>query len=284
MTREKEEHSSLAEVLRRSDAVADGSESADTVPTGFPTLDKILGGGLRLGDLIVLGSDAGAGKSSLALAMALRAAEAGRKVLFLTGEMAPQRVRERMLAIEGRASIDELRGGIMDEATRASLGAVALRRSFTVPRVDYLPSAGSDAESEHWLSDDPPELVVVDSLMQIDGTSTIDENAVSAILALKRLAIEQDVAVLLTAHLSELPPNRENLRPLLHDFGAMGAIKQLADVVLGLFREEIYHPVPGSQGAAELSILKNRHGATSYIDLYFYKQWLRFEDMVDPDR
>lgn len=284
MAREREEHTSLAEVLRRSDAIADGSDRAETVPTGFPTLDKILGGGLRPGDLIVLGSDAGAGKSALALAMALRAAEAGRKVLFLTGETTPRRVQERMLAIEGRASIDELRAGTMDEGTRASLGAVALRRSFTVPRIDYLPSAGSDADAQQWLSDDPPELLVVDSLMQVDGTSTIDENAVRAILALKKLAIEEDVAILLTAHLSELPPNRENLRPLLHDFGAMGAVKQLADVVLGLFREEIYHPVPGSQGAAELSILKNRHGAISYIDLYFYRQWLRFEDMVDPDR
>ena len=284
MMRENDEHTSLAEVLRQIDAVADGSERADTVPTGFPTLDKILGGGLRLGDLIVLGSDAGAGKSSLALAMALRAAETGRKVLFLSGEMAPRRVRERMLAIEGRASIDELRGGTMDEATRASLGAVALRRSFTVPRVGHMPDEGSSAFAQHWLTVDPPDLLVVDSLMHIPGGTTTEESAVSAILALKALAMKENVAVLLTAHLPQLPPNRENLRPLLHDFGAMGAIKQLADVVLGLFREEIYHPVPGSQGAAELSILKNRHGPTSYIDLYFYKEWLRFEDMVDPDR
>jgi replicative DNA helicase len=64
----------------------------------------------------------------------------------------------------------------------------------------------------------------------------------------------------------------------------MGAVKQLADVVLGLFREEVYQRVVGQEGAAELSILKNRHGQSSYIDLYFYREWLRFEDMVDPDR
>jgi replicative DNA helicase len=127
-------------------------------------------------------------------------------------------------------------------------------------------------------------LLVIDSLQHIHGSGAPAENNAQAVLALKEIAMRNHVAVLVTAHLPELPPARENLRPQLHDFGAVGAIKQLADVVLGLFREEIYHPVPGSEGAAELAILKNRHGPTTYIDLYFYKQWLRFEDMVDPDR
>jgi replicative DNA helicase len=74
------------------------------------------------------------------------------------------------------------------------------------------------------------------------------------------------------------------MRPALDDFGALGAVKQHADVVLALFREELYQPAPGQEGASELAVLKNRHGGTSYVDLYFYKQWLRFEDMVDPDR
>ena len=281
----KQEVPSLAEVLRRTDAVSDGSQISDTVPTGFPTLDGLLGGGLRLGDLIVLGGDVGTGKSALALALALRAAEAGRAVTFLTGEMSPDRVQERVLAIEGRASIEALRSGVIDEVTRASLGAVALRRSFTVPRVGYLPERGVDAWTQDWVDDtDKTELLVVDSLQQISGTYSLMENSARAILALKKVAMEKNVAVLLTAHLPELVGTRENPRPQLDDFGAMGAVKQLADVVLGLFREEVYHRVVGQEGAAELSILKNRHGQTSYIDLYFYREWLRFEDMVDPDR
>jgi replicative DNA helicase len=280
----KQDVPSLAEVLRRTDAISDGSEAADTVPTGFPTLDGLLGGGLRLGDLIVLGGDVGTGKSALALAMALRAAEAGHAVTFLTGEMSPDRVQERVLAIEGRASIEALRSGVVDEVTRASLGAVALRRSFTVPSVAYLPAGGADAWEQDWDEDDTPELLVVDSLQQIGGASTLVENSARAIIALKRVAMERSVAVLLTAHLPELVGSRENARPQLDDFGAMGAVKQLADVVLGLYREEVYHRVVGQEGAAELSILKNRHGGTSYIDLYFYREWLRFEDMVDPDR
>ncbi|HEY2897114.1 MAG TPA: DnaB-like helicase C-terminal domain-containing protein [Gemmatimonadaceae bacterium] len=274
----------LAELLRRTDAIADGAPVADTVPTGFPTLDRLLGGGFRRGDLIVLGGDVGTGKSALALAIALRAAEDGHPVTYLSGEMSPTRVQERLLAIEGRASIDALRSGTMDEETRVSLGAVALRAPGTLPVVRAMPQEGSEALDAEAKQEPRPRLLVIDSLQHVHGTGAPPENNAQAVLALKEIAMRNHVAVLVTAHLPDLPPNRENLRPQLHDFGAMGAIKQLADVVLGLFREEIYHPVPGSEGAAELAILKNRHGPTTYIDLYFYKQWLRFEDMVDPDR
>ena len=279
-----EDQPRLAELLRRTDAIADGAPPSDTIPTGFPTLDRLLGGGLRRGDLIVLGGDVGTGKSALALAIALRAAEEGNAVTFLSGEMSPTRVHERLLAIEGRASIDALRSGAVDEATRASLGVVALRAQQTLPVVRAMPTEGSDALDAEAKHEPKPVLLVVDSLQHIHGDGAPAENNAQAVLALKELAMRNHAAVLVTAHLPDLPLTRENLRPQLHDFGAVGAIKQLADVVLGLFREEIYHPVPGSEGAAELAILKNRHGPTTYIDLYFYKQWLRFEDMVDPDR
>ena len=76
----------------------------------------------------------------------------------------------------------------------------------------------------------------------------------------------------------------EVLRPHLDDFGHLGAVKQHADVVLGVFREEMYHPGYGVDGATELIVAKNRNGPTGFVDLYFYRRWMRFEDMVDPDR
>src|SRR5919112_2540570 len=99
--------SPLSLLLGRVDAVADGAPSPDTVPTGFPSLDKLLGGGVRRGDLVVLGGDVGSGKSALALAIALRAAQDGRSVAYLSGEMSVDRIMERALAIEGRAKIDD---------------------------------------------------------------------------------------------------------------------------------------------------------------------------------
>ena len=61
-------------------------------------------------------------------------------------------------------------------------------------------------------------------------------------------------------------------------------MKQIADVVLGLFRQDMYEPARDIEGATELLIRKNRNGPTGYVDLYFYAQWMRFEDMLDPDR
>ena len=69
----------------------------------------------------------------------------------------------------------------------------------------------------------------------------------------------------------------------LTSFGALGSVKQHADVVLCLYREEMYNPGGGVEGAAELLVTKNRNGPTGFVDLYFYNRFLRFEDMLDPD-
>jgi replicative DNA helicase len=273
--------SPLSQLMMHVDAVADGTASADSIPTGFPSLDKLLGGGLRRGDLVVLGGDVGVGKSALALAIALRARSAGTAVEFMSGEMDLTRVLERVLAIEGKASVDQIRQGTLDEATRAALGAAAFRLRETMPGIARLPAGGAAelVAGGH----ESTTLLVVDSLQALAGTATgaLDDELALAVRALKSHALDARIAVLLTAHLPALDRARPDLRPALDDFGARGAVKQLSDIVLGLFREELYAPSPGHEGATELSILKNRSGPTNYVDLFFYKQWLRFEDMVE---
>jgi replicative DNA helicase len=76
---------------------------------------------------------------------------------------------------------------------------------------------------------------------------------------------------------------RPDPRPVLDDLGGRGAVKQHADVVLALYREEMYRPGQGMEGATELIILKNRNGPTGFVDLYFRPRWLRFEDLLDHD-
>lgn len=274
--------SPLSQLMMRVDAVADGTASADSIPTGFPSLDKLLGGGLRRGDLVVLGGDVGVGKSALALAIALRARSAGTAVELMSGEMDVPRVLERVLAIEGKASIDQIRQGTLDETTRAALGAAAFRLRETMPGISRLPAGGA-AEVVAQAAALEPALLVVDSLQAMVGTAggALDDELALAVRALKSHALDAHVAVLLTAHVPALDRARPDLRPALDDFGARGAVKQLSDIVLGLFREELYAPSPGHEGATELAVLKNRSGPTSYVDLFFYKQWLRFEDMVE---
>jgi len=276
--------SPLSVLLSRVDAVGDGSPIVDTIGCGFPSVDKALGGGFRRSDLVVLGGDVGIGKSSLALAMAIRAALGGKRVAFFSSEMSPDRILERVIAIEGRVRVDDLRRGALDDVERASAGAVAVRLRDAVPVIERLPPEGVPRFAE--LLDQMPELdlAVVDGLPGFArGVRQLDEELATAVRELKTLALDRDSAILTTAQVPALS-TRPDRRPVLDDFGALGAVKQHADVVLGLFREDMYEPARDIAGATELLIRKNRNGATGYVDLYFYAQWMRFEDMLDPDR
>lgn len=269
--------------MKRVDLASDGQPSLDTVRTGFQSVDRWLGGGIRRGDLVVLGGDVGSGKSALALAMALRMAQAGTSVAFLTGEMTSERVMERALALEGRVRVDDLRSGKLDEMTRANIGAAAVRLRDRSPRVEHLPTASLDAMRAR-IKELDCQVVVVDSLQALAiGVGAQDELLASAVRALKSAALDMDVTLLVTAQLPKWERARTDPRPMLEDFGALGSVKQHADVVLAIYREEMYAPGYGVEGATELLVRKNRNGTTGYVDLYFYKQWLRFEDMLDPD-
>jgi replicative DNA helicase len=277
--------SPLARLVRRVDAASDGETATDAFATGFPSIDKWLGGGVRRGDLVIIGGDVGAGKSSLALAMALRMSQEGTTTVFLTHEMSVERVMERSLAIEGRARIDEIRQGTLDEFTRAAVGAAAVRLRDRAPIVETLPVCGTDMLSGKLNRTLDLQVAFIDPLQAIEsGRGTQDENLAAAIRALKAIAIELNIAIVVTSHLHANASGRANQRPTLDDFGALGAVKQHADVVLGIYREEMFQPNSGVDGATELLVLKNRNGSIGYVDLYFYKQWLRFEDMLDPDR
>src|SRR2546425_1158126 len=187
-----EKRPSLDALVQRVDAQRPGEITGDTVPTGFGSLDKVLGGGMRRRDLILLGGDIGSGKSALALGIALRVAQQSLGVAFLSGEMNEERLMARALA--------------------------------------------------------------------------------------------RQVALLVVSQLPRFQADRADKRPTLDDYGVLGAPKQHADVVLSIFREEMYNPGGGVDGATELIVAKNRNGPTGFVDLYFYRRWMRFEDMLDPDR
>ena len=274
-----------ARARRAISTIIDGSAPRDTIPTGFPSLDNALGGGVRRRDLVILGGEVGSGKSALALAIALRATEVGGKVRFLSAEMDQSRAAERALAIEARVRVDDLRRGNLDPESRSRLEIAARRLEQRFPAFDAL-LAGDLAAFEH---DDVRlrgvDVVIIDPLQALaSGGRPLDEEMASAARVLKRLAVDRDVCIIATSGLPQIVRDRKDLRPQLDDFGALGAPKQFADVVLGLYRQEMYDSAPDVDGATELIVLKNRNGAREYVDLYFYKQWMRFEDMLEPDR
>jgi replicative DNA helicase len=257
-----------------------GADCGAAVPTGFPSIDAILGGGPRRGDLVVLGGEAGCGKSALALAIALRASGAR----FYSGEMSSPRALERAVAIEARVRIDDLRRDALDEVARAAMASVAERLVEQGPTFGDLPSSGIETLDEQLRrAGKPAALVVIDPIQALaPGMRPLNEEIATIALSLKRVAIAHGTAVLATTHVPTATHDVPDRRPRLQDFGALGALAQHADVVLGLYREEMFDPNRGIEGATELHVLKNRNGPLGYVDLYFYKQWVRFEDVMEP--
>jgi replicative DNA helicase len=285
--RRLEKRPSLDTLVERVDAQRPGEITGDTIPTGYGSLDKLLGGGLRRRDLVLLGGDIGSGKSALALGIALRVAQQSIGVAYLSGEMNEERLMERALAMEGRVAVDELRNAKLNDQTRAGIGGAAVRlRGLPL---SLLPLAGQDFESVFERLDPLRQvgLVVVDYLQLVppaQARTTQDEDTALVLRDLKALALARQVALLVVAQLPRFQAQRDDARPTLDDFGVLGAPKQHADVVLSLFREEMYRPGGGVDGATELIVAKNRNGPTGFVDLYFYRKWMRFEDMLDPDR
>src|SRR2546423_5379556 len=131
---------SAESLVERVDQQRPGDVPSDTIPTGFPSIDRLLGSGLRRRDLVVLGGDIGSGKSALALGLALRVAQRGTGVALFSGEMDEERLMERALAIEGRVAVDELRGAKLNDETRAGIGGAAVRpRGPSPPRLPPAP-------------------------------------------------------------------------------------------------------------------------------------------------
>jgi replicative DNA helicase len=279
--------SPVTDLIGRLDGRLDGrAPDQETVATSFPSVDRILGGGLRRRDLIVLGGDVGVGKSSFALAIALRVSERGETAALMSGEMDEERMWERALAIEGRVRLDDIRRGQLSDETRASVGAAALRLRERPLR--HLPmAADSFEEIAARIHAAQAPLTVVDFLQLLPPRRAArdhSEEMAELVRRLKETALEAGTALLVVSQLPHHDPTRRDPRPTLDDFGALGAVKYDADVVLGLYREEMYQVTRGVEGATELIVAKNRHGPTGFVDLYYYRDWMRFEDMVDPDR
>src|SRR5882762_2325989 len=162
-----EKSPSLDSLVERVDAQRPGENTGDTIPTGFGSLDKLLGGGLRRRDLILLGGDIGSGKSALALGVALRVAQQSLGVAYLSGEMNEERLMERALATKGKVAVDLLRAPKIHDQTRAGVGVAAVRlRGLPLT---LLPLAGEDFETAFDRLDPLRQLglVVVDYLQLV---------------------------------------------------------------------------------------------------------------------
>jgi len=253
----------------------------DLVTTGYPSLDRLLAGGLRRGELAVLGGDAGSGKTALVLGIAIRAAVAGHAVVIMTHESTVERCWERLVAAESGVTQIALRTGIMPTGGMEALKSAAdvLRRlPISVERAPHTPAL----LGERLDVGDLPALVIIDGLATLDQPPRPVAEAQAQVIRLaKRAAVDHDVVVLLTAPLSSDATQRPPPRPTLHDYGVLGTAASVADVVMGIFREALYDDAPDVAGAFEVHVLKHRAAASAFTDLYIEPGAGRVEDLIE---
>ena len=270
----------LTTVLHRlADDERPPAAAPDLITTGYPSLDRLLAGGMRRGELTVVLGDFGSGKTALALGIAIRAAVAGHHVLILTHESSIERCWERLVTAESGVSQIAVRTGVLPAGAADSLKSAAdvLRRlPISVERAPHT----ATLLGERLDAGASQPLVIIDGLAGLDESPRpVSEAHAQAVRAAKRVAVDQNVAVLLTVPMAAdrrlaLPP-----RPTLSD--APPTAPAVADVVLGLFREALYDDAPDVAGAFEVHVLKHRAAPSTFTDLYIEPGAGRVEDLIE---
>src|SRR5690348_8524447 len=260
------------------------------VPTGFTDLDEMTSG-LQPSDLVIVAARPSMGKTSLVINMAQHVGtRTGMTVGIFSLEMSKEQLFLRMLTGEARIDAHRLRGGFLGERDWGKLAQAIGTLSEAKIFIDDTPSIGvleMRAKCRRLAAEHGLHLVVVDyvQLMQARGrfeNRTLELASISR--SLKGLAKELRVPVVLLSQLSRAPESRSDHRPQLSDLRESGALEQDADVVVFIYREDMYadksQPPTEMQGVAELIIAKQRNGPTGIVRLAFIREFTRFENLA----
>lgn len=252
----------------------------DGMRTGFSDLDAALGG-LRAGNLVLIAARPAMGKTSLAMQIAAHVAE-GSAVVAFSQEMADTELADRLIASVGRIELTKIiRGGMTEDDHSRMTGA--MRRLYDMQLyVDDQPALRiSDirARVQAVRRKQPVSLVVVDYLQLMTGDGSNRNAEIEQISrGLKALAKEIGAPVIALSQLSRECEKRPNKRPMLSDLRDSGAIEQDADIVMMIYRDEVYNPDSPDKGTAEVLIRKNRQGRTGDVRLTWCGEYTSFAD------
>jgi replicative DNA helicase len=261
------------------------------LPSGFQTLDKQLPGWLHEGHLIVVAARPGMGKSAFAQQVAEYVAGQQRTAIFMTLEMSGYEIAERSLARRTGVSVSRLMTAdlgvddwpLISEALGqfSSLPFLIDDASFDISALIH--KIKSNAACLEHAGLPALGLVVVDYLQLVVGKGinrAIEIGQVSG--GLKRLAKELQVPVMALSQLNRNLDQRPNKRPMMSDLRESGSIEQDADLVLFIYRDDVYNEDSPDKGTAEIIAGKNRHGPTCTTKLAFMGKRIMFGDLAWP--
>ncbi len=256
------------------------------VPTGFVDLDRLLGG-LQPSDLIIIAARPAVGKTSLAISMAANAALKHNSIVALfTLEMAGEQVVQRLISSHTGIDSQRLRLGRIEDLEWEQFTRATGTLSEAAIFIDDTPSPSPmevRTKARRLAAEYDLDLIIVDYLQLMQAGDRRTANRVEEISyisrSLKALARELKVPVVAVSQLSRAVEARENKRPLLSDLRESGAIEQDADVVMFIYREEMYDQDTDRLGIADIIVAKHRNGPTDTISLRFDPSLTKFADL-----
>ena len=280
----------LSSVMERIDELSRRDNPITGVSTGFTDLDRETAG-LQHGDLVIVAGRPSMGKTAFAMNIVEAAAiGADLPVVVFSMEMPAEQLTMRMLSSLGRIDQQRVRTGALrdDDWPRLTSGSEMLNRTsiFIVDESALTPTELHARCRRLKREHGSIGLVVIDylQLMHVPGTRENRATEISEISrSLKALAKELMVPVVACSQLNRRLEERQNKRPVMSDLRESGAIEQDADLILFIYRDEVYNEESKDKGKAEIIIGKQRNGPIGKIDLTFLGRFARFEDHTSAD-
>jgi len=289
----------VASTVAHIDQLYTRKERITGIPTGFHDLDERTAG-LQPSDLIIIAGRPSMGKTSLALGIALNAALNRTRqytVAIFSLEMSKEQLCMRLLSAAGNLNMHRIRTGHLNEDEWKTLARTASLLHDSRIYIDDTPAITvleMGAKIRRLRAEHGLDLVVVDylQLMSGSGTSENRQQEISDISrSLKSVAKELNIPVVALSQLSRAVENRPSKRPLLADLRESGAIEQDADLVMMIFRSEMYaaeveeeEDKPDEEHVAEILIAKHRNGPTGIEKLTFLPEYAKFGNYQNPAR
>jgi replicative DNA helicase len=257
------------------------------IPTGFLDIDRITSG-LKPSDLIIIAARPSQGKTAIALNIATYVAIKNKSkgaVLIFTFEMSTEQLVFRMLAAESRIDSKKLQTGNLEQedwdklakATDRLLGApiYIIDKVLTINEVRAI-SRTIDQQHEGGVS-----LIVMDylQLMESSVKGSREQEVSEMSRGSKQLAKDLNVPVIALSQLNRALENRTDKRPKLPDLRESGSIEQDADIIMFIYRDEVYYEDSEKKGIAEIIIAKHRNGPIGMVELVFTGKYTKFSSM-----
>jgi replicative DNA helicase len=279
----------LASALERIDELFRLQNPITGIETGFEDFDEMTGG-LQRSDLIIVAGRPSMGKSSFAINIAEHAAIKNNKsVAVFSMEMPGEQLAIRMIASLSRVDQHKIRTGNLEDndwPRLTSTVSIMQDKKIFVDDTPALTPAELRARCRRLAREQHLDMIIVDylQLMHVPGTKENRATEISEISrSLKAMAKELNIPVIALSQLNRSLESRTNKRPVMSDLRESGAIEQDADVIVFIYRDEVYDEDSLDKGKAEIIIGKQRNGPIGMIPLTFLGQYTRFENYIKED-